>query len=57
MNSGFAQFYINIQDIPQLWPFYTYSSGFLYCPSKFYFEFVVIITRVVIVTIIHFLKK
>ena len=21
LNSGFAQFYINIQDIPQLWPF------------------------------------
>ena len=28
LNSSSAQFYINIQNIPQLWPFYTYLLRF-----------------------------
>ena len=55
--SRFAQFHMNIQNIPHLWPFYTYGCGFLCCPSKSYFECVVILMRVVIVTIINFFKN
>ena len=51
MNSSFAQFNINIRNIPHLWPFYTYSCGFLCSSSKSYFECVVILTRVVIVMV------